>query len=273
MNLKATTSDLIFTGRFGMEYARRRYGERRAALKRWVRAQGNEGSGEGRGMEAAAPPFGTTVTIDGITMRIDERMAPANITKLTVGRHTSHERALAALALREGDRVLELGGGIGMVAIACAKLVGSGNVLSFEPNPELRSLILDNYALNEVSPTLKTAMVGPAAGTATFYLAPRFSRSSAHMKEEGSRPVEVPVVPFSSVVEEFAPTVLIVDIQGGESEFLDYADLSTTRAIIIELHPFIIGLRTTLSIRRRLRRHGFMERARRGQSSLHERSG
>jgi FkbM family methyltransferase len=218
------------------------------------------------------PANGSTVEIDGIVMRIDPRMSEFNVRKLAAGRHTRHERQLLARHLRPGDRVLELGGGIGMVAIECARRVGSENVVSYEANPELETLIRENYALNAVQPDLRMAMVGAEAGHRAFHLSERFSRSSLYDDGNAVRTVSIPVHPIADVLREVRPSVLVVDIQGGEREFFGSADLSGIRVILVELHPFIIGLASMQMIRRRLRGAGFVPRDQEGQSFLYARA-
>ena len=211
------------------------------------------------------PPWGSTVTVDGIVMRVDKRMSPFNVWKLAVGRHTRHERELVARVIKPGDVVMELGGGIGMVAIMCAKAVGSENVYSFEANPGLESLIRDNYALNDVDPTLKICILGAETGTRTFHVAELFSRSSVHDTDGKGTAIEVPVVPFNAEIEQIKPTMLIIDIQGGEDELFDYANLDGVQKLLLELHPDIIGVRKANSLRKYLRMQGFVEDARVGQ--------
>lgn len=219
------------------------------------------------------PAVGETIEIDGITMRIDERMSEFNVRKLMAGRHTIHERALVVGRLRPDDVVMELGGGIGMVSIACATAIGSDRVHAYEANPELESLIRDNYALNAVSPTLNMMALGEDHGTMSFHLAERFSHSSAQFAAEGSRTVEVPVEPANRHLADTGATVLIVDIQGGEVDFFEFADLRAVRMLLVELHPFIIGVSGVLSVRRTLRRQGFEVVDRAGTSFLFGRAG
>ena len=221
--------------------------------------------------DAPLPAMGSTVTVDGIAMRIDPRMSAFNIRKLASGRHTRHERDLLARALGPEDRVLELGGGIGMVAIECARRIGSDRVTSYEANPELESLIRENYALNGVSPDLRMAMVGRQAGSRIFHLTERFSHSSIHNVGETVRRVSVPVHDLAAVMAELRPSVLVVDIQGAERELLAHADLSGVRLILVEIHPFIVGLSGVLAIARRLRALGFAETDRSGNSHVFER--
>jgi FkbM family methyltransferase len=219
---------------------------------------------------AAAPPEGgAVVEIDGIRMRIDPAlMSPFNIRKLAVGRHTVHERALLARHLRDDDRVMELGGGIGMVAIHCARRLGPGRVASWEGNPRMEPLIRDNYALNGVAPELHMAVLGRAAGETTFYLAERFSHSGTSDNTGRGTPVAVPVEPYEPARARLRPTVLVVDIQGGEVEFFAHASLEGVRMVLVEFHPPVTGLRPILAIRRRLRRAGFAEASRSGTSSV-----
>ena len=225
------------------------------------------------GEPAPLPPWGSTVEMDGITLRVDERMSPYNVRKVLAGRHTQHERTLLAPVLRPDDTVLELGGGIGTVAITCARIVGSERVHAYEANPEIESLVRDNYALNDVSPTLHVAMVGETAGTRTFYLGERFSRSSIYDCQEGDRTVEVPVEPLSDVMAAIRPSVMVVDIQGGEAELVRYADFSELRVLLIELHPDITGMAEATRIRRAIRAAGLREHDRGGNSFLFVRPG
>lgn len=220
------------------------------------------------------PPFGETVTVGGITMRIDERMSPFNIRKLVSGRHTIHERTLLTRHLRDDDRVLELGGGIGMVAIHCALRLGPDRVTSYEGNPEIEPLIRDNYALNDVSPDLHMAILDERVGTTTFHIFERFSHS--RMGDAGvgqlsgvKKSVEVPVEAFSEAKAKTRPTVLVADIQGAEVGFFGHADLAGLRMVLVELHPPLIGLSGMLSVRRNLHDAGLKEADRAGTSFVY----
>jgi FkbM family methyltransferase len=163
---------------------------------------------------------------------------------------------------------MELGGGIGMVAIACAKVTGSERVFSYEANPELEPLIRDNYALNGVEPTLKMCMLGAETGKRIFYVSERFSQSSVFDIDKKGTKIEVPITPFNAEVRLVRPTVLVVDIEGSEAELLDYADLSTVEKLLLEVHPDIIGVGRANVLRKRLRRMSFAETAHAGRCFL-----
>ena len=263
--IRARAGDLGFGLHYAAVIARRRAAMLPVLWRVLARPAPHEGP-------TATPAMGSTVTIDGIVMRIDPRMSEFNIRKLALGRHTRHERDLLVRALREDDRVLELGGGIGMVAIECARRIGSDRVTSYEANPELESLIRENYALNDVSPDLRMAMVGPEPGSRAFNLSDKFSHSSVYDVGETARTVSVPVHAFGQVMAEVRPSVLVVDIQGAERELFRHADLGGVRLILVELHPFIVGLPGMLAIRRRMRAQGFAEADRSGNSFVFARA-
>ena len=215
----------------------------------------------------ALPAYGSTVVVDGITMRIDARMSELDIRSLSAGHHTREERAVVTRALEPDDVVMELGGGIGMVAIACAKTIGSDRVFSFEANPRLEPLIRDNYALNNVQPTLSLCMLGPQRGRRDFHISRDFSRSSVYDPGQGET-IQVPVESFNEMVAKIRPTLLILDIEGNEKELLEYADLSSIQKIVIELHPWIIGVFNCLTLRKHLLGIGFSEKERLGLNHL-----
>ncbi len=236
--------------------------------QKWRRWRGKAGIDPA--IAAQVPPqTGNIVEIDGIKMLIDPLMSDFNVRKLASGRHTVHERALLARFLRDDDRVLELGGGIGMVAIACAKRLGPGRVTTYEGNPRMEPLIRKNYALNDVAPDLRMAVVGPQAGEVTFYLAERFSHSAMTDNSNALEAVAVPMQDYEPVHANVRPTVLVVDIQGGEQAFFGHAPLDGVRMILVEFHPPITGILPILGIRRRLRREGFAEVKRSGTSHVY----
>ncbi len=219
--------------------------------------------------DEALPPIGTVAAIDGIKMRIDAQMTPFQIRKLVSGRHTRAERHLILPLLRPDDTVMELGGGIGMLAIACALKIGGERVHSFEANPFLEPLIRQNYALNGVAVQLQMCMLGAEAGTRTLHIAEHFSRSSIYKADASARPHQVEVKPLNAEIGRIKPTVLIMDIQGGEGELLSFADLEGVRVLLVEMHPDLLGVRQVNKLRQHLRRAGLVESHRSGQSFLY----
>lgn len=218
-----------------------------------------------------AEMYGSVATVDGIRMRIDPRMSAFQVKKLLSGRHTRHERQLVIERLEPDDIVMELGGGIGMLSTACALKIGGDRVHSYEANPTMESLIRDNYALNQVNPNINMCMLGRTSSTCTFHVSEHFARSSAYkLTDQGTTTAyEVPVKPLNDEIRRIKPTVLIMDVQGSEGELLSFADLSTVRLLLVEVHSNILGISRVNELRRQLRNQGFVETARAGQSFLY----
>lgn len=225
--------------------------------------------------EETIPPemYGTVTDVEGIRMRIDPRMSSYQVNKLLCGRHTRHERQLVVHRLEPDDIVMELGGGIGMLAIACAQKIGGDRVHSYEANPTMESLIRDNYSLNQVNPQIKMCMLDREPGSCTFYVSEHFARSSAYQLDaQGTTTAHsVPVESLNDEIGRIKPTVLIMDVQGSEGELLSFADLSNVRKLLVEVHSNILGISRVNELRRNLRKQGFVETERAGQSFFYVR--
>jgi hypothetical protein len=71
--------------------------------------------------------------------------------------------------------------------------------------------------------------------------------------------VRVPVESFASALAAIRPSVLVVDIEGGERElFRAVDDLRGVRAICMEIHSWIIGEDGVQELRDRLESAGFV---------------
>ena len=145
--------------------------------------------------------------------------------------------------IRPGDRVLELGAGLGIISALASRAAGpTGRVRSYEANPELIADTLAFFAANDVRTVdLINAVLVPEPNPAPrhLHLAGSFAESSL-LGAEGRNPqgsVEVPAHSLGTVLTEFRPDVLICDIEGAEVELLPALPQSTLRAAVVELHP------------------------------------
>lgn len=169
------------------------------------------------------------------------------------------EMRILERSLETSDRVLELGSGLGLLSILCARKVGNGNVWTFEANPDMEPIIRRNYALNGVAPNLTMAMVSHTAGTQPFHIRRNFWASSAHeARASGSlRTVTAEVRALDDEIARCKPTYLICDIEGGEAGLFDRSNLSGVRKVLIETHPDVIGVDGVDRVLDRLRQIGF----------------
>lgn len=183
----------------------------------------------------------SVVEVDGIMVRLGRGLSRSVKRALFYGEYETVERKLLERILRPGDVVMELGTGLGVLSAVAALRVGSGNVHTYEANKLLELAIRDTYKINSVCPSVNFCMVGEGAGEAKFFVSEDFWSSSANASPEDDSGVSVPVRAFGEEVARVRPTVLIVDIEGGELDLFRYADISSMDAIILEIHIGVIG--------------------------------
>ncbi|SFJ71386.1 methyltransferase, FkbM family [Celeribacter neptunius] len=150
--------------------------------------------------------------------------------------------------LRPGDRLLELGAGVGVVSSAAASIDGVDAVLSIEADPTLLPMIRETWRLNGIENAELRNGVAMAESDAkdaqevNFYVRQDFWASSMEPDSRAYERVEkVPAAGVETLLKEFRPTVLSCDIEGAELGLLDGADLSGIRHIIMEIHPKVYG--------------------------------
>jgi FkbM family methyltransferase len=178
------------------------------------------------------------------------------------GGYESQEISCASALLKLGDRVLELGAGLGVVSAVLAKSGLPAAIRCYEANPELIEHIKQLYVLNGVDDKidLRNAILltEPGPSTVPFYVANRFAYSSLVKPDKMfSHEVQISTENFDAVLNSFSPDILIIDIEGGEKQFLEKADLTGIRGICIEFHPNVYGIDGMRSCKRLLRKYGF----------------
>ena len=181
------------------------------------------------------------VAIDGVTIEVDPALPRGVKRALWRGDYEGPERACITRLLTPEDRVLEAGAGIGVVTTVCA--ARSAAVLTYEANPALIERIRGNLALNGLTAELRNRAIGVADGSLSFTIGDNFLSSSAHAREGTA--TEVGCDALAGVIEAFDPTVIVMDIEGAEIDVLSDAlpsdALDGVRALVVELHPHVVG--------------------------------
>lgn len=200
-----------------------------------------------------------TVTLDGVTVTTDLAVVSPQVrTGLFKETYEESERTLIREGVVPGDRVLEIGGGVGFVSLVCARIVGADNVLTYEANPAMHRVIRANYALNGLEPRLRGRALTARGGEVTFFVNDNIISSSVYQRE-GGRAVTVPSDAIDAALAEWRPTVLVMDVEGAEVDILTASALPGLKRIVIELHPHVVGPEAIARLRTHLSGLGFHE--------------
>lgn len=185
------------------------------------------------------------------------------IKRIEEARYEGEEIAGALTVVREGDRVLEMGAGLGIVGGVIAHNAKPEAVLSFEANPNLIEHIRALHALNGLEDRMEVRnqvlLSAPdRPDSVTFNITPSFLGSSLIENEKrATTQVDIPTASFAEVKAEFRPDVLVLDIEGGELDLLEHVDFEGIRAVVIEFHPGAYGKTGTQRCKDLLRAAGF----------------
>ncbi len=205
--------------------------------------------------------FGTRVaTLGPVRLNAGPRDLPRSLrTAIFKGTYELPERELVDLALRSGDRVLEIGSGIGFISLLCAARAGARNVLSYEANPAMEPVIRGNYALNGVEPTLVMRAVTTDGQPIGLFQNANVISSSLIDRGDGAQRIAVESDPINAVIAAHRPDVIVMDVEGAEVGILTFADLAPVRAIVVETHDHIVGADNTAAMLAALSAKGFSE--------------
>ena len=182
-----------------------------------------------------------TVSYAGLTFWTGAPSLPSDIRKALYKECHEHlEHQLAAAAISPEDRVLEIGAGVGLVSLVCARICGVDSVLSYEANPKMADIIHRNFELNGMSANLRNKAVAKQSGEIDFYFNDNVVSSSIIDRGFG-KATPVPCDGFFDVIREFSPTTIVMDAEGAETDLLSDIPLDGVSKILLEVHPKIVG--------------------------------
>src|SRR6266550_701601 len=181
-------------------------------------------------------PQNEILMLNGVRLRTGSHIAARVIDGIRSGEYEATELRSVAACLTPDDVVMELGSGLGFLAIFCAKKVGGHRVFTYEANPLLEPAIRANFLENNVFPQLSMCVLGAGDGEVPFYLREEFWASSLSQESAYLRKISVPLRNVNAEIQRVRPTFLIVDIEGGEYDLFRQVDLAGVSTIVIELH-------------------------------------
>ncbi len=168
-------------------------------------------------------------------------ITPPILKDIFFGEYESKEAELVEKKIAADDVVMEVGAGIGFLSALCAKVIGSERVFAYEANPQLIGIIKHVHELNQVAPTVSNVLLGKGDGECTFWLEKDYWASSLIQGSKDATPIRVRQIDLDHEIQRIQPSFMILDIEGGEYEFLRHARLDPIRKIVIEVHPHVLG--------------------------------
>ncbi|HAW20137.1 MAG TPA: hypothetical protein DCX14_08145 [Flavobacteriales bacterium] len=191
--------------------------------------------------------------INGIKLPTPNEIVSSTIKqKINDGSYESLEARQLALIMQDGDRLLEIGAGLGYISAYCSKLVELEECTVLEANPKLIPIIRKTHEINGVRSNIHNVVAltkesshwnsASTEGTVEFHINEDFWESSVSGNPRSLETVHVRAQNIDLVVDNTAPTVIVCDIEGGELDIFESADLSKVRNILMEVHQNIIGL-------------------------------
>lgn len=200
------------------------------------------------GAAGALPAYDEVIVSQGVRVPFVPSIVTPRIEKpLRKSRYEKGEALALKRILKPGDRVLELGAGLGLLSAIAAQVPGVEAVTAVEANPGLMPMIRETHRLNDITSVevLNAAVTGPGVagkGPLPFYLRRDFWASSMDATSRRYKAVvQVQRVPFEALLAERRPSVIVCDIEGAELGLFEGADLSGVRAVVVELHPKVYG--------------------------------
>lgn len=199
----------------------------------------------------------------GVDVPVSPFLHDKRIERINAAQYEGQEIAGAMHVVKPGDNVLELGAGIGIVGAVVSKNCNPKRVLSFEANPALIPHIEALYEMNGLSRDHKVrneVLVSDPQRpeTMAFHIHNSFLGSSLSGDANRAREtVHVATADFETVRADLKPDVMLMDIEGGELDILEHANLDGIRAMVIEFHPKAYGINGMRRCKAILRDAGF----------------
>ena len=178
------------------------------------------------------------------------------------GRFERPEIEIGRKVFRPGDRIIEMGTGLGIVGAIMAQNCQIEAMLSFEGNYRLIAAIRALYERNNLSSIIevRNALLFSAPNppeTVPFYIRDNFLGSGLASANPRTETYHVAVEPWDKVKAAFRPNALLLDIEGAELEFFRHADLSGIERIVFEIHRKVYQRAGIHEIRDVLNAQGF----------------
>lgn len=219
----------------------------------WDQATGNNGSSKSGSRETPREraerqgyvkhgEFGLKIAYDSDV--ISDRV----IDTIERGAYERFEGRRSKKFVQPGDRIIELGAGLGFLSALIMKDTEIADYQAVEADPRLPAMMLKTHELNGVKgPLTIQSCVATCSqemieeGEVEFFVGKKFCASSLMGANNLKHTVRVPVVSLPAMIIENKSNVLLCDIEGSETDIFNGTPLGTIERILMEIHPHKIG--------------------------------
>jgi len=190
-----------------------------------------------------------TLTLEGVKLDVST-LSSVMKNIIMLGRYEVQERKLVQDCLSRDDTVLEVGSAIGFIGLFCQTRLGITRYTTVEANPHTVEILKKNYALNGLMPNVYNLALAAQDGEVTLNIGSEFWENSLIGGSNSGTSVRVPAANLASLLQrlDYAPTALIIDVEGAE-QFVNFSEVpASVKKIMMELHPAVIGTAKTYQI-------------------------
>jgi len=182
-------------------------------------------------------------TIKQVDLEIpDECLSPQVAESLSAGKYENSERAALGRYLLPDDRMVDLGAGAGFLCASAARVIGGDNVLGVEANPVMAKVAEANLRRNSGGSgrIMNGAVVADDFPEDHVRFLARKPFWGGHIdisdEPDNALHINVPVLRISEIMETHKPTLVMMDIEGGEANLAEYHWPEHVRLVILEIH-------------------------------------
>lgn len=174
-------------------------------------------------------------------------LTPPIIETMRAGKYENARVKCLRPMVAAGDRIVDVGGGVGFISALMAREGRAALVVSIEGHPGAHEAAARLHRLNGVDVVQRNALVvtaNPGVPTRPLYISRHFWGSSMlpGVKDQ-TGVVEVQVMTFGDVIDEYAPNMLVIDLEvlreyltpGAESGPLEAMTLSGVNKVVVHL--------------------------------------
>lgn len=200
------------------------------------------------------------LNVHGVSVPLaPDDVSPVIWEALTSSSYEAKEAKWVSRAVRQNDRVLELGSGLGVITSLIARVPGV-QVWAFEANPVTAALAHRVIAANDIANVVLQhgLLTAGIPQSYSFYIRKDLWMSSMDINQGPyERKISITSQNIDDFIETYAINVLVMDIEGAERDLLGNAALIGIERIFLELHDHLYGLSGVRDITMALASKGF----------------